>query len=101
MPCLAKCAISRSTTSRRVWLRWIGPSARSDSHKTSHRSPLGSIIAAGGRLQALWARALDVVGLNSAGQEVRLEAIAARIGPDLCLFGLGVRAVISGRPVGR
>src|SRR6266446_10468475 len=47
-------------------------------------------------LQALRAGAFYIVGELGRAESATLEEIADRIGPDLCLLGLGMRAVILG-----
>src|SRR5277367_3284399 len=88
-------AISRSTTSRRVSLRWMGPicaaptvrkrviiTFRRDYCRWRHM------------LQALRPRALYIVGELGRAESTALEEVADGIGADFCLLGLGMRAVI-------
>src|SRR5262245_21439451 len=95
-----RCAISRSTTSRREWLRWMGPICAAPTVRKRDRSPSGGnyprrggkVHAFGGRV--LGAGALDVVGELRRAERAALEEIAHRIGSDLGLLGLGMGAMV-------
>src|SRR4051812_13210999 len=86
----------RSTTSRRVWLLWIGPICAAPTVRNrliSHSPKAGESLGAG---------ALHVIGELCRAERATLKEIADRIGPDLCLFISGMRAVrlgLAGRAV--
>src|SRR5260370_41466311 len=88
-------AISRSTTSRRVWLRWMGPICAAPTvRKRVIITFPGDYCCWRRLLQALRAGAFYIVGELGRAESTALEEIADRIGADFCLLGLGMPTVI-------
>src|SRR5258708_20124927 len=93
--------ISRSTTSRREWLRSMGPICAAPTVRKRVIVTFRGDYCRGWRvLQALRAGAFYIVGELGRAESAALEEIADRIGPDLCLLGLGMGAVVLGLPGG-